>query len=376
MPLQYLRRDNELKDHRLSDDRYFGTSAPSVLYEKKPIRDAAGTQVDGPYSVWVSINNPDRFNACTTDMLKGVIAGFQQASADRSVVAVVFTGVGEKAFFTGGNVGDFAAYYSRRPQEYGTYMDLFNTMVDNVLSCQKPVICRVNGARVAGGQEVGLACDLTVTSDLAVFGQASPRHGSAPLGGTTDFLPWFLSIEDATYNCVSCETWSAYKMKAKNLVTKVVPVLRKDGQWLRNPLVRTDTYVDDGEIVYGEPVPPDELKSAKELLAQCTTDFSRLDAAVDEMLWKFANLFPHCLMKSIDGIRGKKKFFWDQMKSVNRHWLAANMNSDAWLGFSAMDSKKITGTDTIDFIKYRQLVAQGAVFDDAFAAQVLRPPKA
>jgi len=63
------------------------------------------------------------------------------------------------------------------------------------------------------------------------------------------------------------------------------------------------------------------------------------------------------------------------MKSVNRHWLAANMNSDAWLGFSAMDSKKITGTDTIDFIKYRQLIAQGAVFDDAFAAQVLRPPK-
>jgi 6-oxo-cyclohex-1-ene-carbonyl-CoA hydrolase len=63
-----------------------------------------------------------------------------------------------------------------------------------------------------------------------------------------------LNMEDAMYNCVSCETWSAYKMKAKNLVTKVVPVLKKDGEWVRNPLVRTDTYVDDGELVYGESV--------------------------------------------------------------------------------------------------------------------------
>jgi 6-oxo-cyclohex-1-ene-carbonyl-CoA hydrolase len=233
----------------------------------------------------------------------------------------------------------------------------------------------VNGLRVAGGQELGLATDLTVTSDLAVFGQAGPKHGSAPDGGATDFLPWFLNMEDAMFNCVSCESWSAYKMKSKNLVTKVVPVLRKDGQWVRNPLVRTDTYVEDGEIVYGEPVAAEHLKAAKDLIAQCTTDFAKLDRAVDELVWKFTNLFPGCLMKSIDGIRAKKKFFWDQMKLANRHWLAANMNYEAWLGFSAFDAKKITGTDVIDFVKYRQLVAQGAVFDEDFATQVLAKPK-
>lgn len=164
-------------------------------------------------------------------------------------------------------------------------------------------------------------------------------------------------------------------MKAKNLVTKVVPVLRKDGAWVRNPLVRSDTYVEDGEIVYGEAVAPDAMKAAKELLAQCSVDFTELDRAINELVWKFTNLFPSCLMKSIDGIRAKKKFFWDQMKLANRHWLAANMNHEAWLGFNAFDAKKLTGKDVIDFVKYRQLVASGALFDERFAEQVLATPK-
>ena len=375
MALEWLRRDNSLKDHALIGDEYFGAAAPSIIYERRPVLDPQGHSVPKLFAAWIWLNNPAQFNSYTTEMLKGLSAGIQRASSDREVVAVVLTGVGEKAFCTGGNIADFAAYYSRRPNEYGEYMDLFNALIDGILNCKKPVINRVNGIRVGGGQEMGLATDLTVSSDLAVFGQASARHGSAPLGGATDFLPWFLGIEDAMYNCVSCETWSAYKMKAKNLLTKVVPVLKQDGRWVRNPMVRTDTYVDDGEIVYGEPVSASDAARAKALVAACTTDFELLDAEVNRLVWKFANLFPNCLINSIDGIRGKKKFFWDQMKLPNRHWLAANMNHDAWLGFSAFDSRKSTGTDVIDFVKYRQLVAEGAVFDETFAAQVLARPK-
>jgi 6-oxo-cyclohex-1-ene-carbonyl-CoA hydrolase len=133
--------------------------------------------------------------------------------------------------------------------------------------------------------------------------------------------------------------------------------------------------VDDGEIVYGEPVAPEKLQAAKELIARCKVDLSLLDGAVNELVWKFTNLFPSCLIKSIDGIRAKKKFFWDQMKLPNRHWLAANMNHEAWLGFNAFDAKKATGRDVIDFVKYRQLVARGELFDDRFAEQVLAKPK-
>ena len=78
---------------------------------------------------------------------------------------------------------------------------------------------------------------------------------------------------------------------------------------------------------------------------------------------------------SVDGIRNKKKFLWDQIKNPNRHWLAANMMGEAFLGLSAFNTKKITSTDTIDFIKYRQLVAEGALVDEAFMEQVLGKPK-
>ncbi len=376
MGLEWLPRDNELKDHSLFKGEYWGTEPPCTMYEKRPLTDPEGNVIPGLYVAWIILNNPKQYNSYTTEMVKGVIAGFQAASGDRSVVAAVFTAVGDKAFCTGGNTVEYSQYYSKRPNEYGEYMDLFNAMVDSILNCKKPVICRVNGMRVAGGQEIGMACDLTIASDLAVFGQTGPKHGSAPVGGSTDFLPWFLSMEDAMWNCVSCELWSAYKMRAKNLISKAVPVLKNDqGEFIRNPLVITDTWVRDGEIVYGEFKTGDEAKQAKELMKSCTVDFTLLDKAVNDIVWRFANLFPGCLQMSIDQIRAKKKFFWDQAKISNRHWLATNMMCEAFLGFHAFSTRKITGQDTIDFIKYRQLIAEGAVMDDEAFEQVLGKPK-
>ncbi|MBI5015658.1 MAG: 6-oxocyclohex-1-ene-1-carbonyl-CoA hydratase, partial [Deltaproteobacteria bacterium] len=62
-------------------------------------------------------------------------------------------------------------------------------------------------------------------------------------------------------------------------------------------------------------------------------------------------------------------------KLPNRHWLAANMMGEAFLGFHAFSTKKLTGADTIDFLKYRQLTAEGALMDDAAFEQVLGKPK-
>jgi 6-oxo-cyclohex-1-ene-carbonyl-CoA hydrolase len=310
-------------------------------------------------------------------MVKGVIAGFENSSLDRSVVAVVFTGTGPYSFCTGGNTKEYSEFYSQRCDEYGQYMELFNHMVDSILACKKPVICRVNGMRVAGGQEIGMACDLSLSSDLAIFGQAGPRHGSAPDGGSSDFLPWMLSNEDAMWNCVSCEMWSAYKMKNKNLISKVVPVLKVDGKWVRNPMIITDKYVEDGEIVYGEYKSGDAAKEARAFVKehQPNADFELLDKEIDKVVWTFANLFPGCLIKSIDGIRMKKKYFWDICKNGNRHWLAANMGGEAFLGFGAFNTKKITGQDTIDFIKFRQNIADSRLWDEEMFAEVLGKPQ-
>jgi len=365
MALEWMPRDNETKDHALHTGVHWGTEAPTVVYEKRPLTDPKGKVVEGLFVSWIRLNNPKQYNSYTTEMVKGVIAGFENASLDRSVVAVVFTGTGPYSFCTGGNTKEYSEFYSLRPDEYGQYMELFNHMVDSILACKKPVICRVNGMRVAGGQEIGMACDLAISSDLAIFGQAGPRHGSAPDGGSSDFLPWFLGMEDAMWNCVSCEMWSAYKMKMKNLISKCVPVLKIDGKWVRNPMIETDKYVEDGEIVFGEYKKGDAFKEARALIKK----------EVDKIVWTFANLFPGCLIKSIDSIRAKKKFFWDYSKNYNRHWLAANMGGEAFLGFGAFNTKRITGQDTIDFIKFRQNIAECKTWDMDMFAEAMGKPK-
>ena len=375
MALDWLPKEGGLKDHNIWGMEHFGTEAPCTIYEERPIIDPKGKPVEGLHSAWIILNNPDQLNSYTTEMVKGVIAGFHRAQMQRNVVAVVFTGVGTRAFCTGGNTKEYAEYYSNKPQEYGAYMDLFNGMVDAILQCQKPTIRRVNGMSVAGGQEIGSACDISVSSDLAIFGQAGPRHGSAPVGGASDFLPWFLTIEDAMWNCVSCEMWSAYKMLRKNYLSKVVPVLKQGDKFIRNPQVITDKWIEDGEIVYGEPVTGPKANEVKELARSLPAVLALLDEEVNKILWTFTNLFPGCLMKSIVGIRQKKKYFWDLAKNDHRYWLAVNMQGEAFLGFNAFNTKRITGKDTIDFIKLRQMQVEGHPFDDELYNAVLGKPQ-
>jgi 6-oxocyclohex-1-ene-carbonyl-CoA hydrolase len=375
MSLEWIPREGGLKDHNLWGNELFGTKAPCTMYEEKPVIDPEGKPVKDLYTAWITLNNPDQLNSYTTEMVKGVIAGFHRAQMNRNVVCVVFTGVGTRAFCTGGNTKEYSEYYSEKHSEYYLYMNLFNGMVDAILGCQKPVIRRVNGMSVAGGQEIGGACDIAISSDLAIFGQSGPRHGSAPVGGSSDFLPWALSSEDAMWNCVSCEMWSAYKMLRKNYVSKVVPVLKDGNKYIPNPQVVTDKWLENGQIVYGESVSGDAAKTARDMVKALPQDLTLLDNEVNKVIWTFTNLFPNCLMKSINGIRQKKKYFWDTNKNEHLLWLAANMQGEAFLGFTAFNTKRITGKDTIDFIKFRQLVAEAAPMDYKMFEQVFGKPQ-
>jgi 6-oxo-cyclohex-1-ene-carbonyl-CoA hydrolase len=376
MALEWLVRDNEPKDHNLFGDQFFGTTPPCTMFEKKPLIDPKGNVVKDLYTAWITLNNPDQFNSYTTQMVKAVIAGFHRASVDKSIVAAVFTGVGDRSFCTGGNVKEYAEYYTKRPKDYADYMDLFSAMVDGILKCRVPVICRVNGMRIAGGQEIGQACDLNVAADTATFGQAGTRVGSSPDGGSTDFLPWNLSMEQAMWNCISNIPWSAYKMERLGLITKAIPIKKdKDGNWVRDPRVITDKYVDNGEIVYGEMKAGDEAKKGADYLKTLKTDWTLFDNYINNMIWTLANLFPLCLMKSIETVRIKKKFFWDTTKVHATYWLAANMNTEAWLGFNAFNTQKETGSSVIDHLEYRRQIAKGHIYDEELAELVLPKPK-
>ncbi len=378
MALDWLPRDNEPKDHNLFDDRFFGSfdNPPNVVYEKKPlINPETKEEVPGLYTAWIWLNNPKQYNSYTTEMIKGVIAGMHRASMDRTVVAIIFTAVGDRAFCTGGNTKEYAEYYTRRPLEYAQYMDLFSGMVDAILKARKPVICRCNGMRIAGGQEIGQACDFTVAADTAQFGQAGTRHGSTPTGGSTDFLPWNLPMEHAMWQAVSNEAWSAYKMERLGLITKAIPIKRdENGNWVRDPRVITDKYIENGEIVYGEWKKGDAYKEGLERLKQLKTDWSLLDDYINRMVWTLTQTTFLCLMNTIESVRVKKRFFWDLLKNTQVYWLGANMNVEAFLGFNAFNTSKMTGRREIDFIKYRQLLAEVKSFDE-IAEEVMPKPQ-
>ncbi len=330
-----------------------------IIYEKRPCLDRDGSPVKGLFNAWIVLNNPKQYNSYTTAAVKEVILAFRTASNDRSVVAVVFTAVGDKAFCTGGNTKEYAEYYAGNPQEYGQYMRLFNDMVSAILMCEKPVICRVNGMRIGGGQEIGMACDYSVASDLARFGQAGPKHGSAPIGGATDFLPLFTGIERAMVSLTLCEPWTAHQAYWNGVICDIAPALKVDGKFIPNPLVQLDRVTDEfGRVVFGTMKTGDELAKAKELMAKGEVDLSMLDAAVNGLIAKLLHTFPNCMNKTISEVRKFKLDHWDRNKESSREWLALNMMTEAKAGFRAFNEGPKNDRE-VDFIALRRALSEG-----------------
>lgn len=354
-----------LKNHNLVNTTY-----KEIIFEKRPCLDTEGTVIKGLFNAWIILNNPKQYNSYTTGAVKEIILAFSEASNDRSVVAVVFTGVGDKAFCTGGNTKEYAEYYAGNPPEYSQYMRLFNDMVSAILKCEKPVICRVNGMRIGGGQEIGMACDFSIASDMARFGQAGPKHGSAPIGGATDFLPLFVGIERAMMSLTLCEPWTAHQAYYYGMLTDIIPVLKLHGEFITNPLVVTDKIVDDrGKFVFGTMKKGDELKKAKEIVAIAESDLSLLDAAVNDLIKKLLNTFPNCMNKTISEVRKFKLEHWDKNKEGSREWLALNMMTEARAGFKAFNEGPKENRE-VDFIKLRQLLAEGHEWNDELLHQI------
>ncbi len=359
-----------LIDHNLVSNQAF----QHILYETRPVRDHQGQPIAGLHQVWIWLNNEKQLNSYTTEAVKEVILAFRCASNDRAAVAVVFTAAGDKAFCTGGNTAEYATYYAQRPLEYHQYMRLFNDMVTAILHCDKPVICRVNGMRIGGGQEIGMACDFSVAGDHARFGQAGPVHGSAPDGGSTDFLDQFVGFAKAVESLVLCEPWSAVQAARLGVVNEVVPVhKRADGTFAANPWIETERYADEfGRVILGEYKTGAAKDQAKAAAAQLTIDLAPLDAAVDRLVTRLAHTFPDCTRKTLESVRKKKLQHWYQNAESNRSWLALNMNTEAASGFAAFHFGDRAERE-IDFVALRQRLAAGERQDDALIEAVLKP---
>jgi 6-oxo-cyclohex-1-ene-carbonyl-CoA hydrolase len=341
-----------------------------IRYQTRPVQDRKGAPVEGLHQIWISLDNEKQLNSYTTEALKELILAFRRASTDRRAVVAVLTGAGAKAFCTGGNTAEYATLYANRPQEYLQYMRLFNDAVTAILLCDKPVICRVNGMRIGGGQEIGMACDFSVAGDHASFGQAGPIHGSAPDGGSTDFLDLYVGFAFAAESLALCEPWSAAKAFRLGLLNEVVPVHKgADGKPIANPLVITDRQTDDlGRLVYGDWKTGAAKEEGKKV--RFTIDLAPLDEAVERLATRILHTFPDCIRKTLESARKKKLQHWYANSETSRSWLSLNMATEAAAGFPAFHFGEKPERE-IDFARLRRRIAEGARFDEQLIEEVL-----
>ena len=80
-------------------------------------------------------------------------------------------------------------------------------------------------------------------------------------------------------------------------------------------------------------------------------------------------------MATIESVRMRKKFFWDIEKQYQLYWLGANMNAEAFLGFNAFNTQKITGKREIDFLEYRRQLANLTPYPDLVDKVIPKPKK-
>ncbi|MDH5805461.1 MAG: enoyl-CoA hydratase/isomerase family protein, partial [Gemmatimonadota bacterium] len=101
-----------------------------VLYEKKN------------RAAYVTINRAHAYNAYSTGALEELAEAFKDASFDDTVGVIVFTGAGDRAFCTGGDVKEYADSYVSTPRDYWKYMALFRSYIESILNTGKPVVAR------------------------------------------------------------------------------------------------------------------------------------------------------------------------------------------------------------------------------------------
>ncbi len=142
--------------------------------------------VDGGRAT-VRLDRPEVLNALDRPTLEALRDRFREASADHSVGVVVLTGTGERAFCTGADLDEQKAFLDR-PNDYWDWMSRFIDAIEAVKGCSKPVVARLNGMAVGGGNELNLACDLAVAADDVVLRHVGPSRGRLPAGGATQWM--------------------------------------------------------------------------------------------------------------------------------------------------------------------------------------------
>ena len=169
----------------------------------------------------ITINRPARMNAFTGHTLEELKDAFEQAGADHAVGVVVLTGAGDRAFCAGGDV-EWEVGGGLKGHDF----HLGRQIVEH----PKPVIARVSGYSIGGGNHVAYCCDITIAADHSIFGQNGPRVGSPAGGYPVAHAISVLGHKRAREMWMLCRRYSAQQALDWGLVNAVVPKEQLDAE--------------------------------------------------------------------------------------------------------------------------------------------------
>jgi 2-ketocyclohexanecarboxyl-CoA hydrolase len=191
----------------------------------------------------ITINRPQVYNALRNQTVEELLHAFGRAGWDRGIGAIVLTGAGDKAFCTGGDQSSHGGNGYGGRGTIGLPVDELQSLIRDV---PKPVIARVNGFAIGGGNVLVTVCDLAIASDNAVFGQVGPKVGSVDPGFGTAYLARVAGEKRAREIWYLCRRYSAAQALEMGLVNAVVPHDRLDEEvaaWCSEILAKSPTAI-------------------------------------------------------------------------------------------------------------------------------------
>ncbi len=163
----------------------------------------------------IIINRPP-LNVLNADTIHEIIAGLENADVDKSVVAIVITSAGGRAFSAGVDVS------AHLPDQIDKTLEQFHKMFYWLMNINKPIIAVVEGFALGGGCELAITCDIVVASEDAKFGQPEIKVGAIPTVAAA-LLPKLIGRKQALELILTGDTISAVEAKQMGLVNRVVP---------------------------------------------------------------------------------------------------------------------------------------------------------
>ena len=149
------------------------------------------SEIDGAILI-VTLDRPEARNALNAEMREGLIDTWRRFRDDEALRVAVLTGADDAAFCAGADLKEVGDYYrSMTPaerREHGEREPGLGGLTRN-FDPRKPVIAAINGACLAGGLEIALACDIRIAADHATFGLPDVCRGILPGAGGTQRLP-------------------------------------------------------------------------------------------------------------------------------------------------------------------------------------------